>query len=536
MEKATSEPGSSRQRPPGSVTAAAPAAPPAAQRSACVDSSRTAPPAPCVTSMPAELVGGPAWAVGAWRGAGAAQQQRQVVAAVAAARAAVAAARWCAAAAAAAPAARGRRRPAAAAAAAGRMLGQWPTHCSSCRRATAAGAGSCAQRRPRGRRRRAARAAARAQGGGGSSSGSGSSSGGAGIERRRLGRTDLHVPAVCFGTMLFGESQDYAAAARLLSVAAEAGAAFFDSAEMYPVPQRAQTQGRSEEFLGRWLRGRPRESVVVATKVAGPSAQMTWLRGGPAALDAANIAAALDGSLSRLGTDHVDIFQLHWPDRYVPMFGDVDYDPAAAYQAVPLEEQLEALGRAVAAGKVRHVGLSNETPWGVMRAVTAADQAGPALPRVACVQNAYSLTCRTFDAGLAEVCHVEGVSLLAYSPLAMGLLTGKYLAPGGGPPGARLNRYRGRYAEAESRYGPRPNVTSAVAAYVDLAAGAGLTPAAMALRFVLGRPLVAAAVVGASCEAQLRELLDAAAAGPLRDEALLAAIDAVHARFPSPTP
>lgn len=255
--------------------------------------------------------------------------------------------------------------------------------------------------------------------------------------------------------MLFGESTSEREAHLLLSAAAEGGVNFFDSAEMYPVPQRAETQGRSEAVLGAWLRGRRRDNYVVATKVAGPGG-MDWLRGGPASADGANIAAAIDGSLARLGVDCIDLLQLHWPDRYVPMFGEVDFDPGAAYPAVAsVEQQLEALAAAVAAGKVRAVGLSNETPWGLMRFCAAADSRDSSesssgsssssssssaplpLPRVVSLQNAYSLLCRTFDAGLGECCHQEGVSLLAYSPLAMGLLTGKYLDPGGGPPEAR---------------------------------------------------------------------------------------------------
>ncbi|GLC63420.1 hypothetical protein PLESTF_000034300 [Pleodorina starrii] len=344
--------------------------------------------------------------------------------------------------------------------------------------------------------------------------------------------------------MLFGESTSYPEAERLLSICMEAGVNFFDTAEMYPVPQRAETAGASEGYLGRWLRssGVRREDVLIASKVAGPSGQMIWLRGGP--------HKALDGTLRRLGTDYVDLYQIHWPDRYVPMFGDSEYDPSYAYDsAAPLEEQLEALGRAVREGKVRFVGLSNETPWGLCKALAAASL-DPSLPRVVSLQNAYSLTCRTFDSGgLAEVCHLEGVGLMSYSPLAMGLLTGKYLAPDGGPPAARLNRYRGRYAEAESRYGPKPNVREAVEAYAALASRAGMSPTHLALRYVLSRPLVGCAVVGATSEVQLRELLAAAVPGaggggggggggegewlPVE---VLEEIDRIHARFPNPTP
>ncbi|GLI69759.1 hypothetical protein VaNZ11_014439 [Volvox africanus] len=375
------------------------------------------------------------------------------------------------------------------------------------------------------------------------------------VGKRSLGRGGPQVPMLCFGCMLFGESTSYAEAEQLLGLCLDSGVNFFDTAEMYPIPQRAETQGASEEYLGRWLRsgGVRREGVLLASKVAGPSGQMTWLRGGPHKVDAANIQQALDGTLQRLGTDYVDLYQIHWPDRYVPMFGDSEYDPVYSYDgAVPLEEQLEAMGRAVRAGKVRYVGLSNETPWGLCKALAAASL-DRSLPRVVSLQNAYSLTCRTFDSGLAEVCHLEGVGLMAYSPLAMGLLTGKYQAPGGGPPSARLNRYRGRYAEAESRYGPKSNVQEAVAAYCALAAEAGLSPVQMALRFVLSRPLVSSAVIGATNTDQLVELLAAAepawgsGTGSAVSEGLggdaqwlpvevLEAIDRIHTRLPNPTP
>ena len=236
--------------------------------------------------------------------------------------------------------------------------------------------------------------------------------------------------------------------------------------------------------------------------------------------------------------------------RYVPMFGTTDFDPSMSYPSIPMEEQLEALTAAVHAGKVRYFGLSNETPWGLMK---FCNQSSAPLPlnnqnsnsnstnnqamRPVVLQNAYSLTCRTFDSsGLAECCFKEHVSLLAYSPLAMGLLTGKYLDPGGGPPQARLNKYKGRYAEAESRYGPKPNVQSAVAAYVDIAHRWGISPTQLAIRFVLGHPLVAAAVFGATGVEQMHEVVAAAEVGcPLSDE-LRAEIDAVHARYPNPTP
>ncbi|EIE24224.1 Aldo/keto reductase [Coccomyxa subellipsoidea C-169] len=332
--------------------------------------------------------------------------------------------------------------------------------------------------------------------------------------------------------MLFGESTSGSSAVTLLNQAAESGVNFFDTAEMYPVPQRLETQGKSEEILGSWMRTKRREELIIATKVTGPSGQMTWIRNGPTALDAPAITAAIDGSLQRLNTDYIDLYQLHWPDRYVPMFGETRYHPEIAYSSVPLEEQLEALAAAQRAGKIRHIGLSNETPWGLMEFCRLA-KARDDLPRVASLQNAYSLLCRTFEGALAECCHQERVFLLAYSPLAMGLLTGKYI--GGGSEGARLNKYKGRYAEAESRYGPKPNTAAAVEAYVALAHAAAISPTELAIRFVLSNTLVASAIVGATSSQQLQELLDAAEKGPLSED-LLAAVDDIHQRFPNPNP
>ena len=343
---------------------------------------------------------------------------------------------------------------------------------------------------------------------------------------------------VCLGTMLFGEGTPRAEAHRMLDVAVAGGVNFFDTAEMYPVPQKAATQGRSEAILGHWLSGAggvARDAVVVATKVTGPSGQMPWIRGGPPCLDTAAIEQAVDRSLARLRTDYVDILQLHWPDRYVPMFGAVEYDPRNRYGAtVPLEEQLGALGRLVERGKVRHVGVSNETPWGLMRLCELARR-DSRFPKVLTLQNSFSLLCRSFEAGLAECCVEEGVSLLAYSPLAMGLLTGKYSDGSGGPPGARLNRYRGRYAEAEGRYAMRPPVKSALAAYGDLATASGVSLLELSIRFCVGHPLVGSTVAGATDAAQLEEVLAASARPPLPAD-VLEEIDRIHRLHPNPTP
>ncbi|XP_057776570.1 uncharacterized protein LOC130995337 isoform X2 [Salvia miltiorrhiza] len=264
---------------------------------------------------------------------------------------------------------------------------------------------------------------------------------------------DLVVSRLCLGTMTFGEQNSLPQSFQLLDKAFQSGINFFDSAEMYPVPQRAETQGRSEEYLGRWIRSRniPRDRVVLATKVCGPSGQMTWIRNGPESIDSRNIAEALDNSLLRLQSDYIDLYQLHWPDRYVPMFGETEFDSHRTFPSVSFEEQLIALDKAICSGKIRYIGLSNETPYGLMKFLHVAEGVS-SNARVVSVQNAYNLLCRNFDSGMAECCHHERVSLLAYSPLAMGILSGKYLSLDGGPSDARLNLFKGRYAEGESRY------------------------------------------------------------------------------------
>uniref|UniRef100_A0A0D9XUP8 NADP-dependent oxidoreductase domain-containing protein n=1 Tax=Leersia perrieri TaxID=77586 RepID=A0A0D9XUP8_9ORYZ len=328
---------------------------------------------------------------------------------------------------------------------------------------------------------------------------------------------DLLVPRLCFGTMTMGEQSGPPESLRLLDAAFAAGVNFFDSAEMYPVPQRRETQGRSEELLGRWLRARrvPRDSVVVATKVAGPSGQMTWIRNGPLSLDSQNIAEAIDSS-------------------YVPMFGETEYDPSHQYVSVPLEEQLMALGRAIDAGKIRYIGLSNETPYGLMKFLQLSRDS-QLHSKILTVQNSYNLLCRNFDAGLAECCHHERINLLAYSPMAMGILSGKYYSDDGGPPDARMNLFRGRYSEGESRYNlQNPKLKAAVKEYTKIGSKHGISPAILAVAFVLRHPLVASAVFGAAKISQLTEVLQATRVH--LSEEIIAEINEVHARYPNPCP
>ncbi len=345
------------------------------------------------------------------------------------------------------------------------------------------------------------------------------------FQKRPLGRSDLFVPDICLGTMTFGEQTDEADAHRQLDYALAAGVNFFDTAEMYAVPPRAETSGASESIVGRWLARQARERIIIATKVAGPARNLDWIRKGPPALDRSNIRAAVEGSLRRLQTDYIDLYQLHWPERNQPMFGQWQYEPDKERECTPIRAQLEALGELVHAGKVRTVGVSNEHPWGIMQFTRLADELG--LPRIASTQNAYHLLNRTFETGLAEVCHRENVGLLAYSPLAFGHLTGKYLDNPAAP--GRLTQW----PNFGQRY-TKPNVTSATRAYAELARQHDLTPTQLALGFVRSRWFVASTIIGASSLAQLQETLPATQT-PL-PPAVLTAIDELHLRYTNPAP
>ena len=344
------------------------------------------------------------------------------------------------------------------------------------------------------------------------------------MDRIQLGT--LHVTPVCLGTMTFGEQNTEAQAHAQLDEALAQGVNFIDTAEMYPVPARAETSGRTESYVGSWLRRQRRDAVVLATKAAGPGRGMAWIRDGELGFDAAQLQRALDGSLRRLGTDYVDLYQLHWPDRNVPLFGQQLFDPGAERDSVPLARTLLAIGELIRSGRVRHWGLSNETPWGLMRCLQLADALG--VPRPLTVQNAYSLINRSWETGgLAEIGWREGVGLLAYSPLAFGVLTGKYLDDP--DTSGRINLFGGfgqRYA--------KPNVAAAVADYAALARRHGLTPTQLALGFTASQWCVGATIIGATSVVQLRENLDAMRlrlAPELRAE-----IDAIHQRWPNPAP
>lgn len=345
-----------------------------------------------------------------------------------------------------------------------------------------------------------------------------------------LGRSDLRVTPICLGTMTFGEQVDEPAAHAIMDRAIERGVNFLDTAEMYPVPPGEATYGRTEAFIGNWLKARPgmREKIVLASKVAGPSRGMPWVREG-AGMTAADIEASCHASLKRLRTDVIDLYQIHWPERHVPSFGSIYYEPSKEKSTTPIDEQLQALGGLVRSGKVRAIGLSNETPYGVHEFVRLAELHG--LPRVATVQNPYCLTSRSYDNGLDETCHRLDVSLLAYSPLGFGLLTGKYDATGihaADAPHGRMSLFE---RMKNQRWG-RPAALDAARRYNQLARDHGLTPAQMALAFCYRSWRVASTIIGVTTLAQLEEDLDAWETQLSPD--VLAAIDTIRQEMRDP--
>lgn len=344
------------------------------------------------------------------------------------------------------------------------------------------------------------------------------------MEYRRLGSSDLNVSALALGTMTFGEQNSEADAHAQLDYAIARGINFIDTAEMYPVAPRAETVHRTESHIGTWLKRQQRDKLVVATKIAGPARGFNWIRGTPR-INREHLTAAIDGSLRRLQTDYVDLYQIHWPDRYVPMFGSTSYDVTQEREAVPISEQLQVLAELVKAGKVRHIGLSNETPWGVAEFVRCAERLG--LPKIVSVQNAFHLMNRTFESGLAEICHHTGVGLLGYSPLAFGWLSGKYI---------RDSQAHGRitlFPNFGQRYA-KVNVPPAVREYMRIAQEAGLTPATMALAFARTRWFMGSVLLGATTMEQLKEDIDSAEVTLSKE--VLEKIEAVHKLYPNPAP
>lgn len=345
------------------------------------------------------------------------------------------------------------------------------------------------------------------------------------MEYRQLGKTDLSVSKICLGTMTWGCQNTEAEAHEQLDYAVANGVNFIDTAEMYPVPSDKKYQGDTERFIGSWLKSRGnRDKVIIATKVTGPGESVAYIRNNMKH-DRANIRAAIEGNLQRLGTDYIDLYQIHWPDRATNFFGLLDYEHDPSQPGTELLETLTVLGELVKEGKVRHIGVSNETPWGVMRYLALAEKHD--LPRLASVQNPYSLLNRTVEVGLSEVMIRENVDLLAYSPLAFGVLSGKYLG-GERPAGARLTLFPG-FARYLSDLGA--NVTER---YVQIAKDYGLDPAQMALAFVNSRPFLGSNIIGATSLEQLKANIDSANIS--LSQSVLQDIQRVHQSFPNPCP
>ncbi len=345
------------------------------------------------------------------------------------------------------------------------------------------------------------------------------------MEKRPLGTSGIEVSALGLGTMTFGNQTPEEDAFAQLDLALDRGVTLLDAAEMYPVPPHPETVHRTEAILGRWLKKRgTRHRVVLATKVTGRAA-FPWIRGGPR-LSPVHIRQAIEGSLERLQTDHVDLYQLHWPDRSTNFFGQLGYVHPHADDSVPLEDSLGTLGELVKEGKVRFCGLSNETPWGVMKSFEAHRTMGT--PRMMAIQNPYSLVNRSFEVGLAEIAIKEHIGLLAYSPLGFGVLTGKYL-DGAMPEGSRLALFGNHF----TRY-TKPTTHAAVERYVTLARESGLDPAQMALAYVTSRPFVTSNLVGARTVAQLSHDLDSVEVSLSPD--VLRQIDEIHRDIPNPSP
>lgn len=345
------------------------------------------------------------------------------------------------------------------------------------------------------------------------------------MQKIPLGSSDLLVSKICLGSMTFGEQNTEAEAHSQLDYAIERGINFIDTAEMYPVMSRAETQGETERFIGTWLKkSGMRRNVVLATKAVGPSRGFNWIRNGQTDLDAVNIRAAIDSSLQRLQTDYIDLYQLHWPSRNVPIFGQIMFAPEKERAHTAIEETLAVLDELIKAGKIRHIGISNETPWGVSEFIKQAEAKG--LPRIASIQNPYSLVNRSFETGLDEMCFRENVSLLAYSPLAFGQLTAKYLED---------PKAHGRLSIFPPSWSPRymrPAVLTATKRYAALARANSMTPAQLALAWCYSRWCVASTIIGATSLSQLQENIDAFSI-KLSDD-MINSINAIHTEITNP--
>ena len=347
------------------------------------------------------------------------------------------------------------------------------------------------------------------------------------MKYRKLGTTGLDVSVICLGTMTFGEQNTQQDGFDQMDYAFERGVNFFDTAELYAVMPRKETYGKTEEIIGNWFKEKKnRDKIILASKIASKSDGLEWIRGGAEKLgfDKANMNAAIDASLKRLKTEYIDLYQLHWPERKIPRFGQLDYkyDPADNWTSI--EEVLYNLNELVKAGKILHVGLSNETPWGMMKFLQVSKEKN--LPRMMSIQNVYSLVNRVFDIAHSEVSIAENLGLLAYSPLAGGRLSGKYIG-GANPKNARYTLWPRRFSRHHTERGE-----IAIEKYVNLSKKYGIAPSTFANAFVNNRPFVTSNIIGATSMDQLKENIDSIDI-ILSDETLLE-IEDIHLANPNP--
>ncbi|TXD97136.1 NADP(H)-dependent aldo-keto reductase [Psychrobacter frigidicola] len=346
------------------------------------------------------------------------------------------------------------------------------------------------------------------------------------MQYQMLPQINEKVSKICLGTMTWGQQNTESDAHAQMDMALASGVNFWDTAEMYPSPPDKDKQGSTERFMGSWFsKNKQRDNVILASKMS----PMSFLRDGESRFNATHISAAIDGNLQRLQTDYIDIYQLHWPERQANFFGQLGYDSDMAAQSLedltPFLETIQALNDEIKKGRIRAYGLSNDTPWGIMRYLWEADKNNLIAPIT--IQNPYSLLNRLYEVGLAEISHRENVGLLAYSPLGFGVLSGKYL-DGKRPAGARLTKYDryDRYINEQAQW--------ATAQYAKIAADAGLDMAQMALAFVNSRPFVTSNIIGATSLEQLQSNVDSISI-TLSVE-VLEAIEAVHMQQPNPSP
>ena len=346
------------------------------------------------------------------------------------------------------------------------------------------------------------------------------------MEFRKLGNTDIDVSLICLGTMTWGEQNSEKEAHEQLDYALDSGINFIDTAELYPVPPKKETQGLTDQYIGNWIGLRKnRDKFILASKVTGRSG-MDWFRGSETRLDRDNILQSVEASLKRLKTDYIDLLQLHWPDRKSNFFGNLDYKHSEEDDFIPLELQLEALAELVKSGKVRYIGLSNETPWGVAKFLELSKTNN--LPRIVSVQNPYSLLNRSFEIGLSEIAIRENCGLLAYSPLAFGVLSGKYLG-GKKPKGARLTLFGDQF----TRYTKERSI-QATEEYERIAKKYNLDFAQMSLAFINRQPFLTSNIIGATTMEQLKSNIGSL--GISLSEDIISDIETVHSSNPNPSP